>query len=92
MSSLEGSCDGVFSGSILLRGVWRSKLTPDSEVGSRYVVMFVDSASRLQRPYGARDKSAYSILAVVKRFVADMGVPGAFRTDNGTEFTNAMLL
>ena len=43
--------------------------------GSRYVVMFVDSASRLQRPYGVREKSAAAILSVVKRFVADMGVP-----------------
>ena len=49
--------------------------------GSRYVVMFADSASRLQRPYGVREKSAAAILSVVKRFVADMGVPRAFRTD-----------
>ena len=43
--------------------------------GLRYVVMFVDSASRLQRLYGVREKSAAAILSVVKRFVADMGVP-----------------
>jgi len=61
---------------------------PASLGGSRYVVMFVDSASRLQRPYGTRDKSAEAILAVVKRFVADMGVPRAFRSDNGSEYTN----
>ena len=29
--------------------------------GSRYVVMFVDSASRLQRPYGVHEKSAAAI-------------------------------
>ena len=52
--------------------------------------MFVDSASRLQRPYGVREKSAAAILSVVKRFVADMGVPRAFRTDNGTEYSNSM--
>ena len=57
--------------------------------GSRYVVMFVDSASHLQRPYRTRDKSALAILGVVQRFVADMGVPRAFRTDNGTEYTNS---
>ena len=51
--------------------------------------MFVDSASRFQRPYGTRDKSASAILGVVQRFVADMGVPRAFRTDNGTEYTNS---
>ena len=61
---------------------------PASLGGSRYVVMFADSASRLQRPYGTRDKSAATILAVVKRFVADMGVPQAFRSDNATEYTN----
>ena len=61
---------------------------PASLGGSRYVVMFVDSASRLQRPYGTRDKSAATILAVVKRFIADMGVPRAFRSDNGAEYTN----
>ena len=62
--------------------------SPESLGGSRYVVMFVDSASRFQRPYGTRDKSASAILGVVQRFVADMGVPRAFRTDNGTEYTN----
>ena len=61
---------------------------PVSLRGSRYVVMFVDSASRLQRPYGTRGKSAAAVLAVVKRFIADMGVPRAFRSDNGAEYTN----
>ena len=46
---------------------------PTSLGGSRYVVMLVDRASRLQRPYGVREKSAAAILSVVKRFVADMG-------------------
>ena len=62
---------------------------PESLGGSRYVVMFVDSTSRFQRPYGTRDKSASAILGVVQRFVADMGVPRAFTTDNGTEYTNS---
>ena len=62
---------------------------PESLGGSRYVVMFVDSASRFQRPYGTWDKSASAILEVVQRFVADMGVPRAFRTENGTEYTNS---
>ena len=57
--------------------------------GSRYVVMFVDSASRFQRPYGTRDKSASAIFGVVQRFVADTGVPRAFRADNGAEYTNS---
>ena len=57
--------------------------------GSRYVVMFVDSASRFQRPYGTRDKSASAILGVMQRFVADMGLPRAFRTDKGIEYTNS---
>ena len=65
---------------------------PTSFGGSRYVVMFVDSASRLQRPYGVRDKSAAAILSVVKCFVAGMGVPRAFRTDNGTEYSNSMFV
>ena len=56
---------------------------------SRYVIMFVDSASRFQRPYRTRNKSASAILGVVKRFVADMGVPRAFRIDNGAEYTNS---
>ena len=62
---------------------------PESLGGSRYVVMFVDSASRFQRPYGTRDKSASAILGGVQWFVADMGVPRAFRTDNGNEYTNS---
>ena len=56
---------------------------------SRYVVMFVDSAPRFQRTYGTRDESASTILGVVQRFVADMGVPRAFRTDNGAKYTNS---
>ena len=51
--------------------------------GSRYVVMFVDSASRLQHPYGTRVKSPTVVIAVEKRIIADMGVPQAFRSDNG---------
>ena len=55
-------------------------------------MMFVDSASRLQQPYGVHEKSAAAILSVVKRFVADMGVPRAFRTDNGTDYSNSMFV
>ena len=62
---------------------------PESLGGSRYVVMFVDSASRFQRPYWTRDKSASAIFVVVQRFVNDMGVLRAFRTDNGIEYTNS---
>ena len=62
---------------------------PESLGGSRYVVMFVDSASRFQRPYGTRDKSASAILDVVQRFVAEVGARRAFRTDNGAEYTNS---
>ena len=51
--------------------------------------MFVDSASCFQRPYGTRDKNASVILGVVQRSVVDMGVPPAFRTDNGAEYTNS---
>ena len=57
--------------------------------GSRYVVTFVDSASHFQRPYGTRDKRTSAILNVAQRFVANMGVPRAFRTDNGAEYTNS---
>ena len=60
---------------------------PESLGGSRYVVIFVDSASRFQRPYRTREKSTSVILGVIQRFVADMGVPRAFRTDNGAEYT-----
>ena len=54
--------------------------------------MFVDSASHLQRQYGTRDKSAAAVLAVVKRFIADMGVPRAFRSNNGAEYTNHLFV
>ena len=53
---------------------------------------FVDSALRLQRPYGARQKSVAAICSVMKRFVADMGVPRAFRTYNGTEYSDSMFV
>ena len=54
--------------------------------------MFVDSVSRVQRPYGVREKSAAAILSVVKRFVADIRVPRAFRTDSGAEYSNSMFV
>ena len=57
--------------------------------GSIYMIMFVDSASRWQRPYGMRAKS--DTVKYVKRFLADMngmGTPGCFRTDGGGEFTS----
>ena len=57
--------------------------------GSRYVPMFMDSASRFQRLYGTRDKSASAILGVMQHFVTDVGVLRAFRTDNGAEYTNS---
>ena len=57
--------------------------------GSRYVVMSVDSASRFQRSYGTRDERASVILGVMKLLIADMEVPQAFRTDNGSEYTNS---
>ena len=54
--------------------------------------MSVYSSSRLQRPYGVREESAVAIVSVVKRFVADMGVPRTFRTDIGTEYSNSMFV
>ena len=51
--------------------------------------MFVDSASRAQHPYGTRDKRAPALIGVIERFVADVGVPSAARTDNGAEYTNS---
>ena len=65
---------------------------PTSLGGSRSIVIFVDSAPRPQRPYGVGEKSAAAIFSVVKRFVADMGVQRAFRTDNGTEHSNRMFV
>ena len=65
---------------------------PTSLGGSRYVVMVVDSTSCLQRPYGVREKSEATLFSVVKRFVADMGVPRAFCTGNGTESSDNMFV
>ena len=39
-----------------------------------------------------REKSAAAILTIVKRFIADMGLPRAFRSDNGTEYTNPLFV
>lgn len=54
--------------------------------------MFLDSASRLQRPYGTREKSASVILAVVNRLVANMGISRTFRADSGTEYSNELFV
>ena len=56
--------------------------------GSWYVVMSMDSASRLQHPYGTRSMIAAAIPAVMKRFIVDTGVPRAFWSDNGAKITN----
>ena len=47
--------------------------------------MVVDSAFRLQHPYGTRFNSAATIIAVEKCIIADMGVPRAFRSENGAK-------
>ena len=60
--------------------------------GSRHAGMFVESASRLQRLDDEHDKNTTAILAVVKRFVPDIGVLRAFQTGNGTEYSNSMLV
>lgn len=65
---------------------------PASLGRSRYVVIFVNSASPLQGTYGSREKSEFANLAVIKRFVADMGVPRAFRTYNGSEYLNGPIV
>ena len=54
--------------------------------------MFVDSALHLQAAVRRARKERDRRFSVVKRFVADMGVPHAFRTDNGTEYSNSMLV
>ena len=64
-------------------------LFQESLGGSRCVVMFVNSASRFQRPYETWDKRASTVFDLRKRFVVDMGFPRAFRTDNGAEYTNS---
>ena len=61
---------------------------PEPLGGLRHIVMFADSTSRLQRPYSTRDRNAADMLAVVKRFIADIGVPRPFRSDNEAEYTN----
>ena len=52
--------------------------------GSEYVIMFTDSASRLMRPYGLNKVSDLPLM--VKRYIADMGKPCAFRAEG--EFTS----
>ena len=86
--SLDGASNAT-AGSCLHRHRWILSVV---SWGSRYVVMFVDSASRLQRPYGAREKSTDAIFSVVKRFVADMGVTRAFCTDSSIEYSNSMFV
>ena len=60
---------------------------PPSLSGSVYLIMFVDNASRLMRPYGMRKKSEAPDRA--KQFIADMGPVECFGTDNAAEFTGA---
>ena len=60
---------------------------PPSLSGSVYIIMFVDNASRLMRPYGMRKQSEAPDRA--KQFLADMGPVECFRTDNAAEFTGA---
>ena len=55
-------------------------------------MIFVDSASRLLRSYSARERSANDSFYVMKGFIADMGVPPAFRTGNGTEYSDSMFV
>ena len=64
---------------------------PASLGGSRYVVMFMDSLSP-QASIGTHDKSAAAILAVVKRFTAEIGVTRDFRRERGAEYANQLFI
>lgn len=46
----------------------------------------------LQQPHGTHEKSASAILAVAKRFVADISVPSAFRADYDIEYSNGLFV
>ena len=61
---------------------------PESLGGSRCVIVFVDSTSYLQRPCGTQGKNTPVIVAIVKRFVVDMEVHRAFRTENDSKYIN----
>lgn len=54
--------------------------------------MFVASASRLQRPYGAREKSIFRYSCYGKALRGGHGCSTRFRTDNGVECSNGMLV
>ena len=61
---------------------------PESPGGAQYALMFASSVSDLQRPNRTRGKSTATIFVVEERFVADIGVPHAFWTDNNSEYVN----
>lgn len=60
--------------------------------GSPFFAIFVGSPSRLERPYGTSGKGAGAVLAVVKRFEANMEVSSASLSNYKTEYTANMYM
>ena len=69
-----GACDGAHTSD----GYRHHESVTGFTRGLPHFVMFADNAARLKRPYDTGDTSAPAILAVVKRFGSNVGVPCAF--------------
>ncbi|MEP5245481.1 MAG: DDE-type integrase/transposase/recombinase, partial [Alphaproteobacteria bacterium] len=59
--------------------------------GALYLILFKDDATRMGWLYPLKSKSAADVTAATRKFLADVGgAVECFRTDNGTEFVNAL--
>ena len=65
---------------------------PTSLGRSRYIVVFVDGASRLQRPYGAREKSAAAIFLSWNASWKMWGFHARSALTTAPEYSNSMFV
>ena len=64
---------------------------PRSVEGFRHVLVLTDVASKFTILRPLADKSATSVASVFAHIIADMGPPKIVQTDQGREFTNALI-
>ncbi len=65
--------------------------TPGVDRGERYIIGFTDDFSRLGVVFAVANKSADVMLECMKAFIAQVGKPRSFRSDNGGENTAAIV-
>ena len=62
-----------------------------TDENAKYIISIIDTFSKFGYCYILNNKRADSVLGKIKDFINKFGKPKSIQTDNGKEFTNALL-